>query len=96
MIYQIAGIVLVSVSLICFTWWKVTNAQRQTNEQNHQRKLREARNARVFDNEAMMLYEDERQRRIEAEQGERLAKERLRRSQNEVERLKKLLKEAEQ
>lgn len=67
MIYQIAGIVIVTVSILCGTWYAVTLKQTQAKERKDALKRREARNERIFSNEAMMLYEDEKQRRIEAE-----------------------------
>lgn len=67
MIYQIAGTVLISVCIICFTWYRVT--VRRDNQKNHDNECerRNAHNERMMSNNSMMLYEDERQRRIEAE-----------------------------
>lgn len=67
MIYQIAGIVIVSVCLICFTWYKVTLNRETAERKAVERHEREARNERMYNNEAFMMYEEERARRMQAE-----------------------------
>lgn len=67
MIYQIAGTVILSISIICFTWWAVTVRRDKQRDHETECKRRNAHNERMMSNNSMMLYEDERQRRIEAE-----------------------------
>ena len=67
MLIQIGGIILLSVSLICLTWYGVTLKKIQTKAAQDNKKRREARNERIYNCEAMSLYEDEKQRRIAAE-----------------------------
>lgn len=96
MIYQIAGTVIVSISIICFTAWCIT--VRRDKQKNHEFecKRRNAHNERMFSNNSMMLYEDERQRRIAAETREGIARDQLKRSRHENERLLKLLAQYEE
>ena len=81
MIIQIAGAVILTTSIICGTWYAVERVRISAKAANESARLREARNRRTFENEALMLYEDEKQRRIAAETRERIANERLRRAQ---------------
>ena len=67
MIYQIAGLVIVTTCIICATWYIVTLRQTQARQSADAKKRREARNERIISNDAWTLYEEERQRRIEAE-----------------------------
>lgn len=91
MIYQIAGTVLISVCIICFTWYRVT--VRRDNQKNHDNECerRNAHNERMMSNNSMMLYEDERQRRIAAETNVGIRDDQLKRSRKECERLKTLV-----
>ncbi len=95
MIYQIAGTVLVCVCIICFTWWAVTVRRDKQKKHETECKRRNAHNERMFSNNSMMLYEDERQRRIAAETREGIARDQLKRSRHENERLLKLLAQYE-
>ena len=95
MIYQIAGTVLLTTSLICGTWYAVTIQKEREKARIQERREREARNKRTFENESLALYQDELTRRRDAEAQVKLQKELLRRSRNEVERLKGLIKELE-
>lgn len=67
MLIQIGGIILLTVSLICGTWYAVTLTQMKAQKAEDARKRREARNERIFHDEALSLYEDEKQRRIALE-----------------------------
>lgn len=67
MIIQIGGIVILTTSIICFTWWMTANKAQADKERRNARKERQARNDRIFNNEALSLYEEEKQRRIAAE-----------------------------
>lgn len=91
MIYQIAGTVLVSVCIICFTWYAVTVRRDAEKNKERVRRQREARNERVYSNGSMSLYEDERQRRIAAETMVGIRDDQLKRSRKECERLKTLV-----
>lgn len=74
MIIQIGGIVILTTSIICLTWWTTANKRLEAQRADDARKQRQSRNKAVFENEALMLYEDEKQRRIAAETRERIAK----------------------
>ena len=95
MVYQIAGTVLLTASLICGTWYAVTIQKEREKARIQERREREARNKRTFENESLALYQDELTRRRDAEAQVKLQKELLRRSRNECERLKGLIKELE-
>lgn len=88
MIYQIAGIVIVTVSLICGTWYAVTVRKEQAKAQQNARKARQARNERDCNNEWMILYEEEKQRRIDAETREMIAKTQLERTRDRMAKIK--------
>lgn len=91
MIYQIAGTVLVSVCIICFTWWAVTVRRDAEKNRERVRRQRDAHNERMFNNGSMSLYEDERQRRIAAETMVGIRDEQLKRTRKENERLKTMV-----
>lgn len=95
MIYQIAGTILVSVCIICFTWYAVTVRRDAEKNRERVRKQREARNERVYNNGSMSLYEDERQRRIAAETKCGIYQQQIERTKKENERLKTMLAFAE-
>lgn len=67
MVIQIAGAVVLVTSIICLTWYMTEREKAQAKERKESLSLRESRNKRVFENEAMALYLDEKQRRIAAE-----------------------------
>lgn len=67
MIYQIAGTVIVSVSLICFTWWLTTKQREEREKDSEDKRVRAASTEKITSNQAWMMYEDERNRRIAAE-----------------------------
>lgn len=67
MIYQIAGTVIVSVSIICFTWWLTTKQREDRDKDSKDLRVRTAATEKIAENQAWMLYEDERNRRIAAE-----------------------------
>lgn len=67
MVVQIGGIVILTVSIICGTWYAVTVRQMADKKAAEAKKRREAQNERIFNNEALSLYEDERQRRMALE-----------------------------
>lgn len=91
MIYQIAGTVILSISIICFTWWAVTVRRDKQRDHETECKRRNAHNERMMSNNSMMLYEDERQRRIEAETMVGIRDDQLKRTRKECERLKTLV-----
>lgn len=84
MIIQIGGIVILTTSIICLTWWTVANKRLEAQRAEDARRQRQSRNKAVFENEALMLYEDEKQRRIAAETRERIAKDQLRRAREQM------------
>lgn len=67
MIYQIAGIVILSISLICGTWYAVTVRREKLNTQREIAKARAAATERMVSNGTWSLYESEREKRIAAE-----------------------------
>ena len=67
MIYQIAGLVLVVTCAICATWYFTTIRREKLNTQREMVKIRAASTERMVNNGAWKLYEDERQKRKEAE-----------------------------
>lgn len=84
MIIQIGGIVILTTSIICLTWWLTENKRLEAQKAEDARKQRQSRNKAVFENEALMLYEDEKQRRIAAETRERIAQDQLRRAREQM------------
>lgn len=96
MIYQIAGTVIISISIICFTWWAVTSKRDKQKNHDNECKRRDAHNERMMSNNSMMLYEDERQRRIEAETKCGIVQHQLQRTKKENERLLFLLSQYEE
>lgn len=88
MILQIAGIVIVTVSIICGTWYAVTVRSQKEKAAQNARRARQERNEREFNNEWMILYEEEKQRRIDAETRERIAKDQLRRAREQMSKVK--------
>lgn len=67
MIYQIAGTVIVSVSIICFTWWLTTKQREERQKDSEDKRVRAAATEKITANQAWMMYEDEHNRRIAAE-----------------------------
>lgn len=96
MIYQISGLVLVTVSIICFTWYMVTLKQMQMKADARKRREQAAKNERLFNNNAMGLYEDERTRREAAETKVGILERQLKLARGNCERLKLLIKELEE
>lgn len=92
---QIIGTILISVSLICGTWYAVTVRKIKSNEERKARRERNAHNERIANNESLALYQEEKTRRESAETLTGIYKEQLRRARNENERLKGLIKELE-
>lgn len=84
MIIQIGGIILLSVSLICLTWYMVTLKKIQTRATQTATDKRNAHTERMNKDNWSALYEDERQRRIDAETRERIAKDQLRRAREQM------------
>ena len=91
MIYQIAGLVIFVTCAFCGTWYAVTVRRDAEKNKERVRRQREARNERMYNNEAMSLYEDERQRRIAAETREGIKDDQLKRARKECERLKAIV-----
>ena len=67
MVIQIAGAVVLVTSIICLTWYLTEREKAQAKERKESLSRRESRNKQVFENEAIALYLDEKQRRIAAE-----------------------------
>lgn len=84
MLIQIGGIILLSVSLICLTWYMVTLIKIHTRATQAATDKRNAHNERMTKANWSALYEDERQRRIDAETRERIAKYQLRRAREQM------------
>ena len=67
MIYQIAGTIIVSISIVCFTWWLTTKQREERKKDSDDLSIRIASNEKLAVNRAWAMYEDERNRRIAAE-----------------------------
>ena len=93
---QIIGTVLISISLICGTWYAVTVRKIKATAERKARRERNEHNERIANNESLALYQEEKTRRETAETMTGIVKDQLRRSRNEVERLKALIKELEE
>lgn len=81
---QICGTILIGLCLICLTWYGVTLMQMKAQKADDARKRREARNERMTQANWSALYEEERQRRIDAETREQIAKDQLRRAREQM------------
>lgn len=82
---------VISVFIICGTWYAVTVRKQKQTEEARRRKQRDAHNERMFENESLGLYEDERQRRIAAETKLGIVQTQLTRSGKENDRLKTIV-----
>lgn len=67
MIYQIAGLVILVTSAVCATWYFTTIRREKLNTQREMVKIRAASTERMVNNGVWKLYEDEHQKRHEAE-----------------------------
>ena len=88
MLIQIGGIILLSVSLICLTWYMVTLKKIQTKAMQTATDKRNAHAERMTQANWSALYEEEKQRRIDAETRERIAKDQLRRAREQMAKVK--------
>lgn len=88
MVVQIGGIVILTVSIICGTWYAVTVRQMADAKAAESKKRREARNERIFNNEALSLYEDERQRRMALETRLGIVEHQLKRAKEQMAKIK--------
>jgi hypothetical protein len=93
MLIQIGGIILLSISLVCLTWLVVTRWQMQTKAEQTKTDKRNAHAERMAQANWSVLYEEEKQRRIDAETREKIAKDQLRRAREQMAKVK--IKEAE-
>ena len=84
MLIQIGGIILLSVSLICLTWYGVTLKKIQTKAMQTATDKRNAHTERMTQANWSALYEEEKQRRIDAETREQIAKDQLRRAREQM------------
>lgn len=87
MVIQIGGILILTTCIICGTWYMVTLKQMQTKAAQDNRKRREARNERIYNCEAMSLYEDEKQRRIAAETRTGIFADQLKRAREQMSKM---------
>ena len=84
MVVQIGGIVILTISIICGTWYAVTVRQMQIKAEQARTDKRNAHYERMNIGNWSALYEDERQRRIDAETREQIAKDQLRRAREQM------------
>ena len=84
MAIQIGGIVILTVSIICGTWYAVTVRQMKIKAEQERTDKRNAHYERMNKYNWSALYEDERQRRIDAETREQIAKDQLRRAREQM------------
>lgn len=88
MLIQIGGIILLSVSIICLTWYGVTLKKIQTKATQTATDKRNAHTERMTQANWSALYEEEKQRRIDAETREQIAKDQLRRAREQMAKVK--------
>lgn len=88
MVIQIGGIIILTTAMICGTWYAVTVRQMHTKAEQTKTDKRNAHNERMNKDNWSALYEDERQRRIDAETRERIAKDQLRRAREKMAKAK--------
>ena len=88
MVVQIGGIIILTTALICGTWYAVTVRQMQTKAEQRKTDKRNAHTERMNADNWSALYEDERQRRIDAETREKIAKDQLRRAREQMAKVK--------
>lgn len=88
MIYQIACTVLLVTCAICATWhW--TNIRKERIISEREERARSAYMAqKVFEDESLKLYEDERQRRISAETKIGILEHKLKRAKEQMAKAK--------
>lgn len=67
MIIQVAGLVIVAASVLAGGWYATEIRRTKLIAENQERMQRAEHAQRTFENNALMLYEDERQRRQAAE-----------------------------
>lgn len=84
MVVQIGGIIILTTALICGTWYAVTVRQMKTKAEQRKTDKRNAHTERMNKDNWSTLYEDERQRRIDAETREKIAKDQLRRAREQM------------
>lgn len=84
MIYQVAGIVIVSVSAICATWYMTTLKREKMHTQREMAKVRAASTERIVNNGAWKMYESERAKRQEAETRVGILQDQLRRAREQM------------
>lgn len=92
---QICGTVLIGLSLICGTWYGVTVTNLKMNAERRERARRAAHNEAVFSDRSLALYTQTEAMLADAKTKIGIQSEQLKRRDAEIERLKKLLKEAE-
>lgn len=67
MILQIAGAILVTTAVLCFTWHMTEMKRTKAIAESHERMQRAEMTQRIFESNTMKMYEEERQARIAAE-----------------------------
>lgn len=85
---QLAGIVLLATCTVCLTWLLVTRWQMQTKATQTATEKRQEHSERMAKANWSALYEEERQRRIDAETREKIAKDQLRRAREQMSKVK--------
>lgn len=95
MVVQIAGAILIGISLVCGTWYAVTIKKINNRAQARARRERIEHNERVFSNGYIALYHEEEERCSGLKIRNDILNEQLKRRDKEIERLKSLLEESE-
>lgn len=95
MIVQIAGAILIGVSMVCGTWYAVTVKRIKNRDQARARRERLAHNERISGNGYLALYQEEEARGRDLVVRNNILTEQLKRRDKEIERLKGLLEESE-
>ena len=92
---QICGTVLIGLALICGTWYAVTVTKLKLTAERMKRASRAAHNESLFTDRSLALYTQTEAMLNDARTKIGIQAEQLKRRDAEIERLKKLLKEAE-
>ena len=92
---QICGTILIAVSLICGVWYAVTIQKNNADADRAARAQRNAHNEKLAADNNFALYQQTAAKLNEAEVKNKIKDEQIKRRDAEIERLKKLLKEAE-
>ena len=93
---RICGTVLIGIAMICLTWYIVTMKQMKNKAEVQKRRDRQKHNERMNEQNSFALYQSEEYRRRDAETKIGILQDQLRRRDNEIARLKRLISDMEE